>query len=431
MIRGKSSIAVTQSRNQTSSIRWLVIIILAILIGGVAVGKLCLHFFSFGPIPAGQDAREKVPTIPQKWQFSGDGSVSAALALGDDNTIYAAGEDGFLYAINPSGDLKWKFNAGPMLSPPTLGADGTIFVTNRDQIIFAVNRTGTQQWTAGGGPYADKGMGSVAPAIDQNYLYTPWRGLLRAIRLTTGTFSWPAGYGFQHGGAVSVLPDGSVVYTGVGRMDVADSAGRIVSEYPVMNPPMSVDLITKTAGRIPAGNFWLDSAMAVGGDGTIYACAVDSRLVALTADGRMKWEFRTSTHTVNRASPVIASDKTIYFASGDGTLYAMRPDGTQKWAFEAGGGPIFATPMLAADGTIYLLSGSRLLAVSPGGKLLEQASVEGAVESSPTLAPDGTIYVSWRGGKIVAYSGSHGGLMDSAWPKFQADPSNSGRARRW
>jgi outer membrane protein assembly factor BamB len=410
-------------------IRWALIVGAALVIIGVNVNNLREHLFSAGPVTPGQASREKSATIAEKWQFTQSGPVSAALALGDDGTVYAASEDGFLYAVDASGNLRWKFNAGPMQVAPVLGADDAIYVTNEAQFIFAVNHTGTQQWRVGGGPYADKRMGSFGAAIDQTHLYTPWRGQLRAVRLTYGTFDWPAGIGYQLGGSASVLGDRRVAYTGNGRMDVVDSAGRTQWEYPVMNPPMSVDMITKTGGRIPPGNFWLDSAMAVGDDGTIYACAVDSRLVALTADGHLKWEFKTKTHSVNHAAPVIGADGTIYFASGDGNLYAVLSDGVQKWAYDAASGAFSATPVLAEDGTIFVVNDGGLFAVSAEGKLLAHAVLGGSVTSAPTIAPDGTVYVAGQAGKITAFSGTHGGLLNSAWPKFQAGPANSGRAR--
>src|SRR5271155_5556734 len=84
------------------------------------------------------------PPIPEKWKFTKAGPISAALALGSDGVVYAASEDGFLYAVDAAGNLQWKFSVGPMRVAPALGADGTIYVTNEDQTIFAVNRNGTQ-----------------------------------------------------------------------------------------------------------------------------------------------------------------------------------------------------------------------------------------------------------------------------------------------
>jgi outer membrane protein assembly factor BamB len=415
-----------KQQESSSVIRWALIILGAVIIGGVIVGALSQRFFPTGPTVPGPATGEQAAKIAKKWEFTESGPIVAALALGDDGTLYAASEDGFLYALDASGKLQWKFNAGPMVASPVLGADATVYVINEDQLITAINRAGTQRWANGGGPYADKQMGSITSAIDQNHLYTPWRGLFRAIRLADGGFDWPSGYGFQRGGSISILPNGLVVYSEVGRVNAADSTGRIQWQFPVMNP-VTPDVIARNRGHVPIGNFWLDSAIAVGDDGSMYLCARDSRLVALTADGRFKWEFNTNTHFENRASPVIALDGTIYFASGNRSLYALRPDGTQKWELDTGG-PISVTPVLAEDETVYVLGGSTLLAVSPEGKLLEKAAVGEGVEGSPTLAADGTLYIGGRDGKIVAFAGTHGGLLKSPWPKFQATLANSGRA---
>jgi outer membrane protein assembly factor BamB len=365
--------------------------------------------------------------LAEKWQFATPGVITAALALGSDGTVYAASHDGFVYALDGSGHLLWKFEAGPMTAAPAIGADGTIYVVNQEERIFAISPSGTQVWAQGGGPFADKQNAWTGAALDQNHLYVPWRGSMRAIGLSSSAFDFSAGIGFENDGSASILPNGLLVYPGVGRIDAVDSTGRTEWQYPVMNPPLSVDMITK--GRIPQGDFWLDSGIAVGLDGTIYACATGSRLVALSPDGTYKWEFKTKTHSSNRASPVIAADGTIYFASGDGSVYALNLDGTQKWAVDTGG-PIVATPMVAVDGTVYVLNGTAFMAVSPEGKIVTTTAFSGGAEASPTLGPDGTIYAASRLGKIVALAGTHGPLMTtSSWPKFQADLANSGRAR--
>lgn len=410
---------------RTSPLRWLLIIVGSTIIASVLVNAYSLHRFYPRP-PVGPAIIDNSAPIPQKWEFNTAGPIAAALALGVDGTLYVASEDGFVYALDSAGTLQWKFNTGPVTAAPALDPYGILYVTNEDQRIFAVNPAGTEQWANGGGPYADKQMGSIAPALDQAHLYTPFRGQLRAIRLAGGSFDWSTGIGFQKGGTVSILPNGLVVYPAFGRIDAADSTGRTQWEYPAMDPPLTTEMIARN--RIPVGSFGLDAAMAVGDDGTIYACPIDSRLVAVAADGRFKWEFKTKTYSRNHASPVIAVDGTIYFASGDGTVYALNPDGSQKWALETPGGAVSASPILAEDGTIYVVSGTVLIAVSPEGKLLAKSPVDAGAESSPTIAPDGTVYVAWRNGKISAFAGNHGGLLNSAWPKFQATPANSGRS---
>lgn len=445
----------TENLKSGTLVRWVLIIVAAVIIGGVIAGKLASNLPRPKPAP-----REQIAAIPQKWQFTAEGPITGALALDDDGTLYAAGKDGFVYALDSSGTLQWKFNAGPMLAGPVIGWDGTIFVSNQGESTYAINRNGSLQWAIEGGPYADSSI-AVSLALDRERLYKPWRGQIHAIGLNSRESDWSAG-NFQTNGSVAILPDGVIVYPGAGRLDAVDSQGRTVWQYPAMDPPLSADAIIKNGGQVPVGDFWLESGIAVGAYGTLYACAVnqpdsvrqvDPRLVALAPDGTFKWVFRTKTHYANRATPVIATDDTVYFGSGDGVLYALTPEGTQKWAVDTGA-PIVAN-ILSQDGTVYVLNRDSLVAVSPEGKLLTKNPIAGilepprvqliaisveqrkvltnlpadeTVEPSPALASDGTIYVGTHGGKIVAFAGTHGGLMNSPWPKFQGELGNAGRS---
>jgi len=47
--------------------------------------------------------------------------------------------------------------------------------------------------------------------------------------------------------------------------------------------------------------------------------------------------------------------------------------------------------------------------------------------SSPNIASDGTIYIGSRDHNLYAISGSSGGVAESPWPMFQANPRHTGR----
>ena len=124
---------------------------------------------------------------------------------------------------------------------------------------------------------------------------------------------------------------------------------------------------------------------------------------------------------------MIATDGTIYFLSEDLRLYAVNPDGTKKWEL-LDNISVHTTPALAADGTIYVIGSTSLLAVSPEGRKRWEFPVGSGLDVSPTIAPDGTVYICTTVGKIIAIQAEHGGLMSSAWPKYQRDARNSGRS---
>jgi len=377
---------------------------------------------SYAPVPP---VHNPYAEIRKKWEFTTEGSVKGALALANDGTLYAASSDGLVYALDPEGNLKWRFRMGPVQANPAIGADGTIYISDEGQHIYALNPNGTQQWAAGGGPYAEQDFQGVAPALDGNFFYTPWGRGLHAIRLSDGNSDTVTGGYYDSGGTITILPTGLVVHAARGRIEAVDADGRIAWQY----PPLTDEAIQNNGGFPPPGNFWLNSAMAVGSDGTIYACAENLHLVAIGADGQLKWAFKPPRDCAGkRAAPVIASDGTVYFFNWDGAFYAVNPDGTQKAAMHIPG-LIDVTPVLAEDGTIFGVSGSVLLAISPEGKVTAESQIGVGVTSAPTIGPDGTFYVATLSGKIMAFDGGHGGLMDSPWPKFQHDLANTGRAR--
>ena len=119
----------------------------------------------------------------------------------------------------------------------------------------------------------------------------------------------------------------------------------------------------------------------------------------------------------NRAMPVISAGGTIFFAGADAKLYALDSFGTTKWS-PAMDGPILGTSALAESGTIFVANGRNLSAVSPDGNILSQVIIGTGAQASLTLAPDGTVYVATYEAKVIAYTGGHGKLMNSLWPKY-------------
>ncbi|MBA3849894.1 MAG: hypothetical protein C0502_07845 [Opitutus sp.] len=154
---------------------------------------------------------------------------------------------------------------------------------------------------------------------------------------------------------------------------------------------------------------WIDSAPAIGPDGTVYAASWDGKLYAIDpATGAKRWQYAAVGFIAS--SPAIAADGTIYIGSGDRNLHAVNPDGTGKWTYPVEDW-IDSAPAIGPDGTVYFgCYDGNVYALRPDGTLRWQASTGDNVISSPALGADGTVYLGSNDGKFYAFDGSTGAL---------------------
>jgi outer membrane protein assembly factor BamB len=72
------------------------------------------------------------------WQFKTEGKVGAP-AIGGDGTAYFGSQgDGYVYAVDSGGLLKWKFDIGyGLYSSAAIGADGTVYFSSYKGYLYA------------------------------------------------------------------------------------------------------------------------------------------------------------------------------------------------------------------------------------------------------------------------------------------------------
>ena len=73
-----------------------------------------------------------------EWEFTavGDRFIGSALSL--DGAVFAPNADGYLYALNESGKLQWRFKSnGPIWTKPA--ANNLIYVASMDHFLYALN----------------------------------------------------------------------------------------------------------------------------------------------------------------------------------------------------------------------------------------------------------------------------------------------------
>ena len=309
-----------------------------------------------------------------KWSFETGDAIESSPVIDSNGTIYVGSHDGYLYAINPDGTEKWRFDAGPpiydvrwnvnksIMAAPAIAADGTIYIYSSASYLFAVNPDGTEKWRF----YVKWG---------NDFWSSPVIDLDGTIYVGSARSQEDSNY---DGGLVAVNPDGTQKWL------FLDDSG-----------------VTSTAAIGPDGTIYFGGNVGnPSGPGNI------GKVYALNPDGSQIWEFTTETWM--ESSPIIASDGTIYTGSGtEARMYALNPDGTEKWRFQAEEG-LSSVPGIGADGTIYVGSNSGFFyAFNPNGTVKWSYSTEGAgICSSPAIGADGTIYFGAWDKKLYAFGGS-------------------------
>ncbi len=243
------------------------------------------------------------------WEFFPDsgfgGSVSPALDR--DGCIYFSAGN-CLYALNPEGKLKWKFEIASN-GTPTIGDDGTIYVGG-DRYLYAFKPDGTLKWV--------HEPGSTPVIGSDRTLYFGFGKHLYATSQngTTKCFSK------ELPGDVCGISIGSEGKIYAGIVDWKD----------LEEQPEAWSYSFSPSGEIlqTFGNSWCEmmSTPTIGRDGSIYftVCQKNSEgyyssyLYSYGSDGCLQWKLEGPSEY---SSPSIAEDGTL-FVTGNNVIYAIQ-----------------------------------------------------------------------------------------------------------
>ncbi|MGE5223365.1 MAG: S8 family serine peptidase [Omnitrophica WOR_2 bacterium] len=253
-----------------------------------------------------------------KWKYNNPYKIFGGLALGNDGTLYTADEKRFLMAFDPaSGQIVWKLQlagdfAGTVLAPPVTGPDGAIYVTSKGDPswLFAVDPSGSLKWSVSG----DRG---------KSFPFSP-------------------------------------ILTAPGRVFVASTQNIVYAFNPINGSRL---FSFPTASQILA-------QPVVATDGSLYVACDDRTLYGVNPDGTLRFQYRPASGHF-KVSPLLSLDQsTIYAAVEEKTLYSVdTATGTKKWQYTTQGN-IKASPVLDSFGNLIIGSeGSDLAVLKPGGKV--------------------------------------------------------------
>ncbi|MES2695581.1 MAG: PQQ-binding-like beta-propeller repeat protein [Verrucomicrobiota bacterium] len=359
-----------------------------------------LVWLAFTPLTRAQ------PEGTLKWSgpFVTGGFIVSSPAVGPDGTLYIGSQDKYLYAVAPTGALKWRFLTGDWVdASPTIAPDGTVYVGSWDGKLYALTPTGTKKWeySTGAGNYI---YSSPALAADGTIYFGAGDGNFYALR-PDGSLKWtyPAADWIDSSPAIG--PDGLIYF---GSWDA--------SVYALRDEDTHATEVWRQATGGP-----ILASPAVGRNGAVYVGSNDGKLYAFdSATGVKRWDYFAE-GTIE-SSPALGPDGTIYFGNGGSLLHALTPEGTRKWRYFTQE-PIVSTPAVRSDGTILFGSGAaRIYALNPDATERWRFSASDWVDSSPVIAPDGTIYVGSYDRRIYALHGAGAPASRySPWPMFRRD----------
>jgi outer membrane protein assembly factor BamB len=164
-----------------------------------------------------------------RWKSALAVNASNTCAVGDDGTIFVGGTDCNLYAINPNGSRKWARRVyGKITTAAAVARDGSVYFGSADLNFYAVNPDGTVKWV-----YWARETIYSAPVIDAEgtLIFGTTGGNLRAFNSTNGAPVWTRALGAGIYSSPAVGRDGSIY--------VLDSAGALYRLSGPANPEPS------------------------------------------------------------------------------------------------------------------------------------------------------------------------------------------------
>ena len=200
------------------------------------------------------------------WKVSYDGGFAASSPVFSPygETIYIAGHDNYLYALNLNGSLKWRFSYGPVSVIPLVDNDGNIYVIGKvDSVgLHSISPDGEIRWSYN---FANWIAGTslldlVTMDKNGNLYFHCWINTTQQSKITSvdyeGNFRWE--YSFKQPGEEIAVPL------------ICDADGTVYcgSTWGYYYYAISSD--GELLWKLPLNGYQVDNSGAIGSDGTLY-----------------------------------------------------------------------------------------------------------------------------------------------------------------
>jgi outer membrane protein assembly factor BamB len=200
-----------------------------------------------------------------RWKVSYDGDFRASTPIfsPDGGTIYIAGHDSNLYALNLDGSLKWKYNCRPAKGVPLVDNGGNIyFIAQVDSVgLYSISPEGGLRWSYNFTYWGSGGSTPVlCPTIDKNgniYFPAPVSDTMKIISVDYyGKFRWM--YLFEQENEVITVPL------------ICDKDGTVFCGSTFGYYYYALSSEGELLWKLPLDDYQVDNSGAIDSDGTLY-----------------------------------------------------------------------------------------------------------------------------------------------------------------
>jgi outer membrane protein assembly factor BamB len=323
-------------------------------------------------------------------QTYANAGLSSSAVVGADGTIYFTSDNGTLYALDPAGQLLWKYAFQPQAKQTwawplndTTGLVAHASAGGLDAELVNFTDPDGAHWV----PDDRFGRALQFDGID-DYLRVPGlagvggsaaRRVSAWIKTTATSYNpilhWGNDAATTNAWRLITNAEGkpAVLTEGSATANVAINTGQWVHIEALLPPGafQAADIQFFIDGQPVAATFAAGSSnwINTGAAGIVYIGYYPiggKSFSGLMADVRIE-ELESSARTVS--GPTIGPNGVIYAAYGQ-TLFAINPDGSQLWKYDTGAF-IHGAPAVATDGTVFFGSADgKIYALDANGQLL-------------------------------------------------------------
>lgn len=340
-------------------------------------------------------------------------SVTGSPAVGSDGAVYFGSTDNNVYAINPDGSLRWRYETGGLIDTcsPAIGIDGTVIVGSNDGTLRAFDPvSGALRWSHAFGTGIAV-SNSPAVATDGTLYVKPSDGFLYALNPYSGDVLWKYDCSAIGSYASAAVAADGTVYQGSDdkKLYALNPDGTLKWSFTAENEIYTVPAIDAS------GNLYF----GVLGTGKLYS---------LTSAGQLRWVYSGATAATTSSPALSADGRTVYFAAYDRRLHAVNTaDGTGRWIYGLENEVRASSPAVGEDGTVYVGAyDRRLYAIAPNGTLRRTYDTGGWIRSCPAIAGR-TLYVGSNDRKLYAFDIGQGPAAGE-WAQYRHDARRTGRS---